>query len=103
MDIIAVLTTTESLEQARAISEALVQRKLAACVQVSSIESFYTWEGATQQDQEYRLLIKTTRERYDDVQSAILELHSYDLPAIVAFGLSHAYTPYADWVSESVE
>ena len=102
MDIIAVLTTTESLEQARAISEALVQRKLAACVQVSSIESFYTWEGGMQQDQEYRLLIKTTQERYDEVQSTILELHSYDLPAIVAFEFSHAYTPYADWVSESV-
>jgi periplasmic divalent cation tolerance protein len=103
MDIIAVLTTTASLEQARAIADALVERGLAACVQISSIESFYTWEGATQNDREYRLLIKTTGERYADVQSAILELHSYELPAIVAVELSHAYSPYAEWVAGSVE
>ena len=103
MDIIAVMTTTDSVEEARAISESLVEGSLAACVQVSSIESFYTWKGAMQNDQEYRLLIKTTRERYDEVQSAILELHSYDLPAIVAVEFSNAYALFADWVAESVE
>lgn len=103
MDIIAVLTTTDSIEQARAISAALVERKLAACVQVSSVESCYSWDGAIQNDQEFRLLIKTTKARYEDVQSAILQLHSYDLPAIVAIEFTHAYPPFAEWIAGSVE
>ena len=102
MDIIAVLTTTGSLAEAQTIAGALVERKLAACVQISSIESVYTWEGETHKDPEHRLLIKTTAERYADVESAILELHSYDLPAVVAIDFSHAHAPFADWVAESV-
>ena len=103
MEIIAVLTTTDSLAEAQAIAGTLVERKLAACVQISRIESFYTWEGAIQNDQEYRLLIKTTEARYADVESAILGLHSYDLPAIVAVEFSNAYSPFAEWVAGSVE
>ena len=102
MNIIAVLTTTDSLDEAQAIACTLVERKLAACVQISNIESYYVWDGATRNDSEHRLLIKTTAERYADVESAILELHSYDLPAVVAFDLSRAYGPYADWVAGSV-
>lgn len=101
MDIIAVLTTTDSLEHARVIADALVERRLAACVQISSIESYYTWEGATQNDKEHRLLIKTARERYADIQSAILELHSYELPAIVGLDITDSYEPYAKWIVEN--
>ena len=103
MDVIAVLTTTDSLAEAQAIAGTLVERRLAACVQISSIESVYTWEGATRNDQEYRLLIKTTEARYADVEAAILELHSYDLPAIVAVEFSKVYSPFAEWVAGSVE
>ena len=103
MDIIAVLTTTDNLAEAQTIASALVGRRLAACAQISSIESVYTWEGETHKDQEHRLLIKTTAERYADVESAIIELHSYDLPAIVAFEFSHAHAPFADWIASSVE
>lgn len=101
MDIIAVLTTTDSLEQARIISRALVERKLAACVQVSRIESYYVWEGTAQNDKEYRLLIKTTGERYSEVEAAILELHSYELPAIVGLDITDSYEPYAEWIVEN--
>ena len=104
MKLIAVLTTTGSRVEAESIATQLVERKLAACVQVSAIESVYTWEGATQRDDEYRLLIKTAAERYPEVEAAILELHSYELPAVYAFAMEHAYEPYAKWVaSNSVE
>ncbi len=102
MSVIAVITTIDSEAQARKIAEALVERKLAACVQVSGIESFYTWNDVTENDREFRLIIKTTERRYEDVEAAILELHTYDLPAIYAMKLSNAYGPYADWVGESV-
>ena len=102
MSTIAIMTTTDSADEARAIASALVERKLAACAQISSIQSYYTWQGAVRNDDEFRILIKTTEGRYADVEAAILELHSYDLPAIVAFDITRAYEPYADWVAESV-
>ena len=55
-----------------------------------------------QHDDEFRILVKTTQERYADVEAAILELHSYDLPAVVAFDITQAYGPYAEWVADSV-
>lgn len=96
------MTTTDSLEEARAIAAALVERKLAACAQISSIQSYYTWEGEVCNDEEFRVLVKTTGARYADVEAAILELHSYDLPAVVALNISQVYGPYADWIAASV-
>ena len=101
MELIAVMTTTDSPEEARQIATALVDRRLAACVHIEEIDSVYTWEGVTQSDREYRLFIKTTQDRYAAVEAAILDLHSYDLPAIYALELEHAYAPYADWVAEN--
>ena len=98
MKLIAILTTTASLAEARAISKALIERRLAACAQVSKIESFYTWDDLLQNDDEYRVMIKTTENRYADVEAAIRELHSYDLPAIYAIDLARFYEPYAAWV-----
>ncbi|HHW09138.1 MAG TPA: divalent-cation tolerance protein CutA [Firmicutes bacterium] len=98
MGCIAVVTTTASLEEARAIGRALVERGLAACVNISEIESFYVWEEAVQNEKEYRLVIKTTEERYRDVESAIKDMHSYTLPAIYAFDLKYVYEPYVEWI-----
>lgn len=100
METIAVFTTVDSLERARSIASALVEHKLAACVQISSIESVYTWQGATQRDREYRVMIKTLRSRYADVETMIREMHSYELPAIFALPVSEAFPPYADWIAE---
>lgn len=101
MGSIAIITTTDSLDEARSIAAALVERKLAACAQISSIQSYYRWKDAVQNDEEFRLLIKTTDDRYADVEAAILELHSYDLPAIVAFDITQIYGPYAEWVADA--
>lgn len=101
MTTIAVVTTIDSHERARAIAEELVERKLAACVQISTIASVYTWEGAVQNQTEYRLLAKTTEDRYADVESAIRELHSYDLPPILALSTSRVFEPFAEWVAEN--
>jgi periplasmic divalent cation tolerance protein len=97
---IAVLTTAGSLEEARTIARALVERKLAACAQISEIESFYHWSGAVQNDKEYRLLVKTTQEMYGAVERSIRELHSYELPAIFSIAVDEAYVPYAEWIAD---
>ena len=95
------MTTLDSLDEARAMAGMLVERKLAACVQITKIESVYEWQGAVRNDDEFRLMAKTTAERYPDVEAAILEQHPYDLPAVFALDVSFAHAPYADWVTES--
>ena len=101
MNTIAVLTTVDAKDDARVIAKALVERKLAACVQISAIESVYTWAGKVQESPEFRLLVKTTDERYPQVEAAIRELHTYDLPAILGSRMQHAYEPFAAWVAEN--
>lgn len=98
MGLIAVITTTAMIEEARAIAEAVVRRGLAACTQISSMESFYVWEGELQQEPEYRVILKTTEEMYQAVEKAIRELHSYELPAIYAVPLTKVFEPYGDWI-----
>lgn len=83
------------------MARALVQRQLAACAQISEIESFYTWDGAVRNEKEFRALFKTTGDRYQAVEAAIRELHSYELPAIHAFAFEHVYTPYAAWIESN--
>lgn len=102
MRLLAVYTTVGSVEEARKIARALVERKLAACAQISQIESFYSWKGALQNEPEFRILIKTTDARYTAVEALIRELHSYELPAIHGVALEHVYPPYAAWIEEGV-
>jgi periplasmic divalent cation tolerance protein len=98
---IAVLTTVGTRAEARAMAHALIERKLAACAQISEIESFYAWDGAVQNEGEFRVLFKTTRERHAAVEGAIRELHSYDLPAVHAIALESVYPPYAEWIERN--
>lgn len=98
---LAVVTTVATREQARSIAEAMVQRRLAACAQISEIESFYRWQGAVQHDPEFRVLFKTTADRYAELEAAIRELHPYELPALHAYAFEEAYAPYAEWIGEN--
>ena len=97
----AVMTTVDSLDKAQQIAAVLVERKLGACVQISRISSVYVWQGETRNDEEFRLLVKTRKDRYPEVEAAILEAHPYDLPAIFAIDVDQAYGPYAEWVEEN--
>jgi len=100
MKLIAVYTTVASRDDARRMARALVERRLAACAQISEIESFYAWQGAVQDEPEWRILFKTTVERYAALEAAICELHPYELPAIHAVSVAQAFAPYADWVEQ---
>jgi len=98
---IAVITTVGSLHDARAMARALVERKIAACAQISDIQSFYVWEGELQDEKEYRLLFKTTSSRYAVVEAAIREMHPYKLPAIHSYSFEHVHAPYGAWIEAS--
>ena len=78
-----ILTNTGSPEEARRIANALVERRLAACVNiVPQIESVYRWQGKVETAPEWMLVIKTQKSSFQQVSAAIKELHSYDLPSV---------------------
>ena len=98
---IAILTTTGTLDEARTIARTLIERQLAACAQISEIESFYRWQGAVQNDKEFRIVVKTMDAQYAAVERTIRELHSYELPAIFSLTVDGTYVPYADWIAQN--
>lgn len=98
MTLLAITTTVGTEAEARAMAQALVEQRLAACAQIERIDSVYRWEGAVQQDVEWRLVIKTTRDLYDRVEQAIRSLHRYTLPAIHAVAVEAASADYVAWV-----
>ncbi|MGZ4811338.1 MAG: divalent-cation tolerance protein CutA [Terriglobales bacterium] len=97
-----VLTTTGTREEAGKIARALVERRLAACVNVVEIESVYRWKEAVESAEEWLLLIKTTAEAFSQVQAAIQELHTYDLPECVVLPIENGSEEYLAWIGESV-
>jgi periplasmic divalent cation tolerance protein len=99
-----VLSTAGSEEEARKIARHLVERQLAACVNiVPQIESVYRWQSKVEEAREWLLLIKTTSERFPAVRDALLELHSYDVPECVAIAVEDGSAGYLDWIGESVK
>ena len=100
---IIVQCTAASKDEARRIARALVEAKLAACASIAGeVESHYRWRGAIEQATETLLLIKTTRERFDDVRRTILEHHSYEVPEIIALPVVAGHEAYLAWLAESV-
>lgn len=92
-------STTDSREEAEKIAAALVEKRLAACVQVvGPISSTFRWEGRIQEAVEYLLLCKVPGERLDEATALIEELHSYDVPEVLAFEVAHGSRSYLDWV-----
>lgn len=95
-----VVTTVGSRAEAQAMAKQLVERRLAACAQISEIESYYTWQGELQHDPEFRLLLKTTPDRCEELTAAVRKLHSYDLPAIYAVTPTDVLPAFAEWVQQ---
>ena len=98
-----VFCTAGSEAEASRIAGALVEGRLAACVNVvPGISSTYRWEGETKTDSEWLLIVKTRRDRFEDVRSAIRELHSYELPEIVMLDIADGDPAYLAWIDNSV-
>jgi len=98
-----VLSTAGSKEEAQKIARTLVERLLAACVNIVPVESIYRWEGEVEQAQEWLLVIKTTDEAFDRVRAAIKELHSYEVPECISLSVEDGSAEYLQWVGDSVK
>ena len=97
------LTTTASREEADAIANGLVSRRLAACVNiVGPVSSVYRWKGAVERSEEFLLLIKSTEAQRRSIEAAVRELHSYEVPELISFAIEDGLEAYLDWIAASV-
>lgn len=103
-DCVQVLTTAGSEEEAGLIAGVLVEKRLAACVQVvGPIVSRYRWQGQIEEAREWQCLVKTTAAAYEAVEAAIREVHSYDEPEIIATPIVAGSSGYLAWIDENVD
>ena len=99
-----VATTTAQKQDAERIASALVDQRLAACVQVvGPITSTYRWQNCVETSQEWLCLIKTSRDQYAAVEAAIAKLHPYDVPEIVATPIVAGSRSYLDWLRDELQ
>jgi periplasmic divalent cation tolerance protein len=97
-----ILTTAGSQEEAGKIAYALVERRLAACVNiVPRIESVYRWQGKVETAEEWLLLVKTQADYFERIRDAVKELHSYDLPECVMLEVTASSQEYLDWIAKN--
>ncbi len=101
---LVVFSTAASVEQAEMLARALVEARLAACVNlVPQIRSIYRWQGAVQEDTEVLLIIKTRRELLAQVQETIARLHSYSVPESIAVAIADGSAAYLDWIDRETQ
>ncbi len=101
---IQVTTTTSTREDAERIAGALVEARLAACVQiVGPIASVYRWKGKVEKATEWLCIAKTQRRQYAEVEAAIERLHTYEVPEVLAFDVVAGSEGYLRWLDEELE
>jgi len=103
-DKILILVTVPNRRECRKIARHLVEMRLAACVSISPpIQSTYRWDGKVQEDREFQLLIKSTRDLFPELRREILKTHSYKIPEIICLAIVDGSPDYLNWVGESVK
>jgi periplasmic divalent cation tolerance protein len=103
-DYVVAFSTVAKAEDAERIATALVEQSLAACVNVvPGLVSIYRWKGKVERDEERLLVIKTRRDRFEAVRAALVSLHPYEVPELVALPIEAGHAPYLAWIDESVK
>lgn len=101
MKLLLVQTTCASKDEAKKIAKVLIEKELAACVQMSKIESYYMWKNEFCNDEEILLSIKTKKENFKKIKSKIKELHSYDVPEIIGLDISDVSKEYKKFIEKN--
>jgi periplasmic divalent cation tolerance protein len=103
-DKIVIVSTCSTEEEAERLARMLVERRLAACVNVvPQVRSFYRWQGAIESAGEFLLLIKSSRERFDELRAVLAAEHSYEVPEIIALPVIAGSDDYLAWIDTSLE
>ena len=98
-----VLTTTASQQQAETLARQIVQARLGACVQIQSVKSFYSWQGALRAEPECQLAIKTRGDRFAALAQFISAQHPYDTPEIVQIPITAGSSDYLRWLDAGTQ
>jgi periplasmic divalent cation tolerance protein len=100
---IIVFLTAASVDEANRLADMLVDKRLAACVQIMrEMVSVYRWQGKVERQREVLLIAKTLSSKFAEVEREVVKLHSYETPEIVAFPLTAGSAPYLEWLSANV-
>ena len=101
---LSVYITCENRTEALRIAEAVVAERLAACANVlAPVTSVFRWEGRIEQAEEGALILKTTQDNLEKLEKRIVELHSYDVPCIVAWPIIAGHAPYLTWIHQETQ
>ncbi|MDR2158359.1 MAG: divalent-cation tolerance protein CutA [Holosporaceae bacterium] len=98
-----VLSTIDSERKAEILAKKILRKKLAACVQIQKIKSFYRWKGQTEHAEEYLLMIKTAADLFSQLSEFIRQNHSYETPEIVQIPITEASKEYLDWMADEIQ
>ena len=99
-----VMFCTTPVEMAEMVADALVESRVAACVNiVPTVRSVYRWKGAVEREDEALLVIKTTAERVESVVDRIRRIHPYDVPEVISLPIEEGLPEYLDWLRAQVE
>ncbi len=104
MGALVVITTVGTEEEANRLAEELVARRHSSCVNIVPVHrSVYRWQGKICDDREFLLVIKTLEQEYEAVEATVGELHSYELPEILAFRVSRGESRFLEWIAHSLD
>lgn len=95
--------TTATKKEAKKIAEILVKERLAACCDIFPIESVYKWKGKIKKEGEFGVLVKTKKNLVEKIINRVKELHSYEVPCIISFGIEKGYKKFLEWIDESTK
>jgi periplasmic divalent cation tolerance protein len=99
-----IYVTCKDVAEAEEISSNLLERKLIACANIGpEITSIYEWQGKLEKSQEVRLILKTTEEKFTQIEEEIKKIHSYETPCIVQFNVTGGNKEFLDWIENSVD
>lgn len=99
---ILVYTTVGSLRDARRIARHLLKKRYIACANIFPLSSLYWWQGKIEKAKEFGIFLKTTEERYQEIESTLKEIHPYELPCIISFNLLKGERRYLEWIEKEV-
>ena len=103
MDYIIVKTTFAKKKEAEEIAKKIIEKKLAACIQISEIESYYRWNNSVEKSNEYKVEIKTLDKNYKRIEELITKNHKYEIPEIISYKLNKGSKKYLNWIKQEVK
>jgi len=95
---IEIITTTDSIEEARSLADSILRLKLVACCSIAPIESSYWWKNKIEKTSEFQLTMKTVESNYIEIENYILQNHSYETPQIISIPFLGGSRDYLDWL-----